>query len=267
MPVIASGGATRFWLYFGNSDAESNTNSAGVWSNEYLAVWHLAEAAEDETTGAVHEDATERGNNGTQNRNHGVGPEASPDIIGGAQVFDGFEDFIEIPQGGLQETGTAVTLLVRAYVDEEPNELSFALGSGGAADAQWRVTWARSVDTWNGRVQAGGNTGIVVADSRGLRVWQLVAVVYDGEEVSLYLDGERVEILTASLSGNLAPLTAPLYIGDNPGENNGELDGAIDEVRIARAARSPSWLRLQHASMSDALLGFGPTECRDGCPP
>jgi len=36
-------------------------------------------------------------------------------------------------------------------------------------------------------------------------------------------------------------------------------------VRIAKVARSPSWLRVQHASMNDDLLDFGAAECLARC--
>lgn len=262
VPEIASGASTTFWMYYANPDAEAPSGS--VWSDDDLAVWHLAEDATNGDSDATHRDATGHGNDGIQNGNNGVGPES--DAIGGAQAFDSEDDYIEIPQGNLQETGTALTLLARVYVDDEPNVFSIALGSGTGADVQWQLAWSNEEDVWTGRIDTVGARAISEAmESTDRQSWHLVALIYDGAQAQLYVDGEPVSA-AVPLTGNLEPLAGPLYIGNNPDEAvPRQLDGLVDEVRIAKVARSQSWLRVQHASMNDDLLGYGPTECLGGC--
>lgn len=262
VPVIASGASTYFWLYHDNPGA-SELDTPEVWSDDYLAVWHLAEAASADGSGTAHRDATGRGNDGVQNGNGLAG--AQIDAIGGAQAFDGEDDFIEIPEAGLQESGAALTLLARVSVDGEPNEFSFALGSGSGGDVQWQLAWQRETDTWLGRI----DTEVTFATSPAtasseLYTWYLLAMVYDGTEARLYVDGEPLG-QAAAVTGNLQPLAGPLYIGNNPEEAATQLDGIVDEVRIAKVAHSPGWLRVEHASMSQTLLEFGAAECLGGC--
>ncbi len=262
VPVIASGAITYFWLYHDNPEA-SEPDTPEVWSDDYLAVWHLAEAANAGGAGTTHRDATGRGNDGVQNGNGLAG--AQIDAIGGAQAFDGEDDFIEIPEAGLQESGTALTLLARVSVDGEPNDFLFALGSGTGAEIQWQIAWQRETNTWIGRIDTEATRAISPATAPSeLYNWYLLAMVYDGTEARLYVDGEPLGQAVA-VTGNLQPLAGPLYIGNNPDEAATQLDGIVDEVRIAKVAHSPGWLRVEHASMSQTLLDFGAVECLSGC--
>jgi hypothetical protein len=267
VPVIPAGTATELWLYHDNPDAQAESNPPGVWSEGHLAVWHLAETATDEGTDTVHVDATGKGNAGTQNGNQGVGPETG--AIGGAQDFDGIDDFIEIPQAGLQETGSALTLLVRVNVDQDKSEFfsfGYALGSGSGGESQWQIIRSHDLEGWGSIIEIGGTDVVSAADdSSDVDTWHLVGLVYDGTAVRFYLDGEQ-QGPDEGRTGNLDALTRPLYIGANRDESNSELDALIDEVRIENTARPAGWMRVQHASMNDALLAFGATECRDGCP-
>lgn len=262
VPEIASGASATFWMYYDHPEAQAPGGS--VWSDDDLAVWHLAEETTNGESGVTHRDATGHGNDGTQNGNEFVGPDSQ--AIGGAQGFNSSEDYIEIPQGDLQETGAALTLLARVYVDDEPNAFSIALGSGTGADIQWQLAWSNEANVWTGRIDTVGGRAISEAmESTARQSWHLVALIYDGAQAQLYVDGEPVSA-AVPLTGNLEPLAGPLYIGNNPDEPvSRQLDGLVDEVRIARVARSQSWLRVQHASMNDDLLGYGPTECLDGC--
>ena len=262
VPVIASGASTSFWLYYANPEA-SELDAPDVWSDDYLAVWHLAEDATAGGSGTVHRDATGHGNDGVQNGNGLAG--AQIDSIGGAQAFDGDDDFIEISEDGLQESGTALTLLARVYVDGEPNDFSFALGSGSGGEIQWQLAWQRGTNTWAGRIDTESAFAFSVSSTpAALYTWYMLAMVYDGTEARLYVDGEPLGTAVAA-SGNLQPLAGPLYIGYDPDEGATQLDGIVDEVRIAKVARSPGWLRVQHASMNDDLLDFGTAECLGGC--
>lgn len=261
VPELAPGASTPLWLYYGNPEADAPGGS--VWSDDYLAVWHLAEDTTAGQSGVTHRDATGRGNDGTQDGNSRT--EASDTAIGGAQAFDGDDDFIRIPQGNLQETGTALTLLARVYVDEEPNDFSIAVGSGSDSDLQWLIAWSRPANAWTGRIgteEAYVNS--VSSESAALQTWYLLAMVYDGAEARLYVDGEPLGN-AVTIAGDLKPLPGPLYIGNNPDEGSSELDGIVDEVRVAKVAHSQSWLRVQHASMNDDLVDFGTTECLSGC--
>jgi|GEM_PF-6935884 len=68
--------------------------------------------------------------------------------------------------------------------------------------------------------------------------WYHMAVVYDGTELSLYIDGDLRAASPAS--GTIIPSTEPLYIGaNNVGATTEKaIHGQMDEVRISNTARS-----------------------------
>ncbi len=98
--------------------------------------------------------------------------------------------------------------------------------------------------------------------------WHHVAGVFDGEQVRLYVDGQRVASHAASGARRISPL--PFLIGADPDGAGGgvdALDGAIDEVRISSTARydGPSFrLTARHLPDRDTVLllhmdeGLGP---------
>ena len=68
--------------------------------------------------------------------------------------------------------------------------------------------------------------------------WHHVAAAFDGEEVRLYLDGERVA--RAAARGTRTANRLPLIVGgdvDRNGAATATLDGDLDEVRLSRGAR------------------------------
>ena len=67
-----------------------------------------------------------------------------------------------------------------------------------------------------------------------------MAVTYDGAEIRLYVDGQRVS--TRAIDGRLLRTTEPLWIGGN--QPYGEyFDGEIDEVRVYERALTPQQIR------------------------
>jgi biopolymer transport protein ExbB len=90
--------------------------------------------------------------------------------------------------------------------------------------------------------------------------WHLLTVTATGQRVSLYLDQD----LYASFPGALPQLDGPSSIG---GEQSGPgFVGSMDELQIARVARSASAIRLAAANQggetADKFASFGPDEAQ-----
>jgi hypothetical protein len=82
-------------------------------------------------------------------------------------------------------------------------------------------------------------------------VWNHVAFTYDGESLLMYYNGLPSGSFTA-LSGDLAPSTAALNIGQCTAASGRNFDGIIDEVRISSTARSSDWIRLNYENQRQA---------------
>lgn len=81
--------------------------------------------------------------------------------------------------------------------------------------------------------------------------WTMLAGTYDGTLARLFLDGELV--------GTESTDYTPGSDGEGTMGVGRWLHGGVDEIRISNVVRSPSWIRIQHASMTDTLLDYGDT--------
>jgi biopolymer transport protein ExbB len=262
VPQIDAGSdSDHIWLYFGNPDAPDEQDAASVWSAGFRAVWHLGEPAMDEDTASVHHDSTGQGNDGSQHHNQQVGVAAGS--IGGAQQFDGTDDYITVSSAGLAITGSSLTLTARAKLADESNDFPHVLGAGQDG-RYWQLYWIKTGITggpgWAGRLRVGGWTDNITSTSGQLGAWTQLALVYDGAAVTLVLDGAAAGAV--STTGNLDGITTDIRIGGNPALFPRDFSGVIDEVRIADVARSPAWLAADAASQDGSLVQIGPVQSR-----
>jgi hypothetical protein len=79
--------------------------------------------------------------------------------------------------------------------------------------------------------------------------WYHIAGVYDGSNLMLYVNGEKVAYTPAS---SFSPSPTNLYIGESPTYNGRTFAGAIDEVRIWNIAKSTAAIQ---ANMSTSYNG------------
>ncbi|MEM9492129.1 MAG: DUF2341 domain-containing protein [Myxococcota bacterium] len=256
MPRLATAGDNALWMYYGDADAGDMQQPTQVWSEDFVAVLHLAEVAVNEESGAVHKDSTGNGNDGVQDGNRSVDDSAGG--VGLSQDF-GNEDFIEIAQTGLQITGMAITLEARANLLSEPNFYPHVLG-GGSDGRYWQIFWDSLGNGWAMRLRIGGAERVFFSDSGSREQWSTLALRYDGTAFTGLLNGEAIDSVSAE--GALDALNTGLQIGNNPILSPRSFDGYIDEVRVSNVARSQPWLLAHHLSVTDALIEFGEREAQ-----
>jgi biopolymer transport protein ExbB len=109
-------------------------------------------------------------------------------------------------------------------------------------------------------VDGSGPHVVETGGSLTANTWTYLAATYGADDgmLAIYRDGQ-VEASLA-IAGDpagraVAASEAVVQVGRN-------LQGILDEVRVSRVARSAEWIRLQHASMTDALMTFGPPEAQ-----
>jgi hypothetical protein len=245
--------ADYIWMYYGNEDAPDRQQPAAVWTQGYVAVWHLNENATDEQSSATHYDSTSNDNDGTQNNSEDAGG-----FIGRGQYFDGSNDYIEVPGAGLQLTGDEMTIEAWARPTGEPHQYSHVAGAGSSG-RHWQLWWDSAFNAWHGRLRVNGDSGgLWPSNTGGYNVWNYLALLYDGSERRIYRDAGEIE--WESASGNLDATGSVFRIGDTPNLSPREFRGYIDEVRISNIYRTDEWLDAQHWSMRDWLITFGPEE-------
>jgi hypothetical protein len=259
VPSIAPGeNAGHFTMYYGSSDASSQEDPAEVWSNGYLAVWHL-----DDLQDALGNRALES-----------TGTQVVDGRIGGARLFDGSSTRMVVagdPLPDLFEGGATISAWIRP---DGWGGSSFGRIIESCSGALTQEGWSFSVAN-----PPESPTAIRFAhdfvDERGewrtgrgsmtLGQWHLVAVAYS---TAASTDPRfTIQGATAAFDTYFSPAGAPVQSSTSPttigAQGSAELrffDGIIDELRISTVVRSEAWLELQYRSMSDELLVYGDEE-------
>ncbi len=98
---LTSGVDNYVTMYYGSPVVDHLENPAGVWSNDFEAVWHLGESA---ASGSTHYDSSGNGYDGSRNGNSQSFARA-----GYGQVFDGIGEYIAIDETLTPENDILVT--------------------------------------------------------------------------------------------------------------------------------------------------------------
>jgi len=170
-----------FYVYYGNSSATDGANSTDVWDSHYKGVWHLNETGTD-----TRKDSTSNGNNGTASG--GVAGTAGK--IGGANSFDGSDDYIDLGSNekdsplAIQDKGTwsvwfynredkHASILAQRY--DKPYH-GRGVGIGSTSIVRF---WTRDSDTnWE-----------EVNTQYNLNQWYYIVGIQNGNIIKLYLNG------------------------------------------------------------------------------
>lgn len=268
IPRLATSSETLFHLYYGNADVVvPSERPADVWDDSYVGVWHLEE------TGGTRQDSSRRGNHLLESPAAvGAGNEAR---IGGSAAFESAKrhrlSISDAAQSGLDLEGpmtisywVRATLLLDGYRNVVAKWESGA--DGPAANDAFYV--ANDVSGAGHRIKfnmedATGSTIVLGRTSLALGAWHYVAAVYDGTAMQVFADGladsDPTPRATGARNGNAA-----FDVGGKGSNLDYGHHGELDEVRVARVARSAAWLRteLDNQGAPSAFVGVGPEEER-----
>lgn len=245
LPTVRGGVSTdSFTMYYGNPSAADASDPKGIYDVAEALVYHFNEGEtlpQDATAYAIHASASKAS----------IDPAG---WIGAAAKFDG--------SGGIA-------------VNNAP-ALAIAPDSGWTFSAWAKIDQAQPIATV---MEAKASTGQLALNLQGSAIiaqyqaadgriartapadlqlgqWQHIALVAQKDKLTLYLNGQRV----ADTFINLVPINPSVNIG---GADSGQgLIGLLDEVQIAKQARSADWLKLQFRSQSPdfTIINFGQDE-------
>jgi hypothetical protein len=184
------------------------------------------------------------------NNNNGTimgGVTATTDRFGNpdkAMQFNGVDGYIEVQNSSsLKSPTSAITMAGWIYIESFPsNQVSVAgfinktnnsnYGQYGLNYHHWATP---STIHFYG---SGGTLGYAAPVNLQLGEWYFMASTYDGNEVSIYLNGQKIG--TQTVTGSIVPDNNPLTLGlDSPGDTE-YLQGKLDDVRIYNGALSQS---------------------------
>lgn len=229
----------ELWAYGGNPDAPPMDRAPKVWDSAFAAVWHLSSGS----------DATGSGNvAASESVAH------DPGYLARAGHFDGMADKFDVIASDsltdLRDEGFTVEVLInpddasvdgfRRIVDKSDSTAS-TLG--------WAIMLAGDAPNHHIEVNYGLDMGErqTVSEAFEVSEWaHLVVVSRPGDETEFWLDGQPLMssvqdpgLGTASSDAMQAMTIGAATTGESPSRF---FHGAIDELRISRGIRSPSWI-------------------------
>jgi len=159
--------------------------------------------------------------------------------IGGALVFDGNEDFVEITDSNDWNIINQITVAACIKVDVFDKAYQVIVSKG---DRSWRLQrnagkpsleFACSGLLVPGNRWGGVYGSVDVNDGQ----WHQAVGVYDGERISLYIDG-KLDV-SAKATGRIRINDKAVLIGENSEKRGRFWIGAIDDVRIYSYGLTP----------------------------
>lgn len=230
----------KFSMYYGNASAPDASDAKGLYDVNQSLVFHFNESEtlpQDATAYALHAKASKT-------------VVDSAGWIGAAARFDG--------QGGIEvEANPAMALTPAAgwtfntWVKIDQPQTDAVVFEAEQEDAALEL--AINGASLSARYRANGKTLQTPAVNLELSKWQYLAVVATSNSLSVYLDGQPVANLTITLLESAQP---SLKIGQR--REGGHFVGLLDEVQVAKQARSADWIKLQFRNQSPDFTVLNP---------
>jgi hypothetical protein len=251
IPYLSSITDTDIYMYYGNPNAQDQSNADGVWDINFTGAWHLKENASGIGNIDLYKDSTVYANHGDDN----ISADGQTGKIDGGQEFDGTDDMIDCGSDGSLNIRNAVTLEAWINMDARPAKddwhnifgkeeyYLYIYGNDNTKTILAADFWidGSEVDLWN----AG------VADIEP-SAWVYVVLTFDGTDIIGYINGKQD--FTSNNPGTIDDSSDnDFLIGQYIGESI-YFDGLMDEVRISNTARSAGWIATLYNNTNSSNL-------------
>lgn len=250
---LSSAVDTEFYIYYGNAGAADQQNVNDVWSNNFVAVWHLNESYAGDGT----YDVIDSTGNGNTMAGLGGGPTRVDGVIGYGQQLDGNNDRFHLPS---TTWSNPLTLSVWLTTEGSWDNLYPTLWAHqDASDDQIRIRTRHNIE---------GNKFWIVVREGGVGYPLSIGLTPMNSElyISAHFDNNRYDIYkngsywdhTASIPFSI---TAATGLGGSGGAGD-FLNGIIEEARIASVDRSAGWVLTEYNNQSapDTFMSFDAEE-------
>jgi biopolymer transport protein ExbB len=229
LPDLKPGAKTSFWLYYGNAGTKATRvdDPKGTYDVNTPLVFHFSE------NNAPPHDSTTYANNG-----QGAAVPVPGALIGPGARFEG-QNRITIPKSeSLAWTnGSAVTWSAWIKpIAPQPNAVVFSRRDGSNSFVVGLDNGIPFVDLNGTRTQG--------APAIAPNSWHHLGVTTGGSNVTVYLDGQNVATLNATLPG----LNSDAILGGDSTEGATGFSGEVDELQISKVARPAGFIKFQAIS-------------------
>ncbi len=244
--VAGNTAGQAFKMYWGKASAADSSNGPGVFSNYYIAAWHMGGAGSNPRPNSA------PNGNAAQPVNYN-GEKSREGIIGKADELDGLDDYLDIGDG-YQDFNNGLSFSIWA----NPTAVGkyarfFELGNGENADNIMLTRDSVSNDLRFDNYNPGPTVSTIRSGAAiSLNQWQLFAVsVSTGGVVKIYKNGAMIA------QGNLSNAFSPNWRASNfLGRSNWAWDayfqGMLDEPELSGVAHSDNWFKLCYQNQKPA---------------
>jgi len=233
IPSISAEDNTELFLYFGNPDGLPLWDTAGVWSNQYTAVWHMADDPSDDEPQLT--DATSLMNHGTTGGDMSEDNLVEGKISGGIQ-FDGVDDYAIMPVGGFNtEAGTVELWINLDSMPESSSDYFFAhRQEEPITDRVYLRVWPDG--EWG--TGMGDTYDLIRGDTLDTGSWHHLAIAWGGAEVYGFLDGtQNFGPIPYSTLDTIREIYVMTWMPDSESAS-----GTLDELRVSGIDRDSAWI-------------------------
>ncbi|QEQ97301.1 hypothetical protein F0U83_11580 [Neptunomonas concharum] len=152
----------------------------------------------------------------------------------GLAQFDGVDDFIRLPDNGLLDLSTSLTVTAWVKLDAIPTELKSFISKD--TNYEIHINQNRQIYWWWN--DSNGVTRNLTSSAQvSVGQWHHVVVTYQPDQQIIYLDG--VEVARQSYPDGLVINNRELQIGQDQGVAARFFNGDIDEVKVFDVALTP----------------------------
>lgn len=258
LPEVKPAAKESFHVYYGNQDPamEAGPKPAEVFDDKFALVLHCGER------GTPPADATSNANNADS-----VATISDGSIIGSGLLLSGTAPVTVPAKPSLQwQPGQSFTLALWIKPTTlQPKTLIASRTEGGSA---FRLLLEQGVP-----VIEIANSGPAIRSQPGAPVaagkWTHLAVVADGQNLRLFVDGAAY----GALASPVPALNSPVLLGGpaagEPAGDSTPLVGEMDEISLSNTARSAAWVKFASVNQGNTdaaqrTLALAQTEAGEG---
>ncbi len=239
---------TVFYMRYGDASIITDqSDPVNVWTNSYIAAYHLA-------NGTVLQLTDSKGGFTLTNTNT-VTPTTGQ--IDGAATFVSATNQRLANTVGTMNPGAAFTLSAWINATSFPNAANVVIALEGATN--YKIISVTSAGKLSCNVLYGAaNAGLTGTTTLSAGTWYYLTLVGDVTGITGYLNAVS-EGTTANPGGGF-PSTGSIYIGSEPLNPTLRWNGKIDEVRESSVVRSATWITTEYNNQSSpgTFVTLGP---------